>query len=189
MKLLYECITAVSVVDLRMNNIKTAAEDLAVGIITAVRNILTPIFERYSAYHRYIEFFIYGVYVVVLFGFYHTVPDYIPFLRSTILYIAVFILLLRFNKISWTNSKFAILGGNTFSEFDRRLIVSTCVFVLVTHILSETVINYTKKQVQQSVIQPVRGGVIHPIYNIIDSAGAGAAAAAAATPKFGVPAT
>jgi len=159
-----------------MNNIKTAAEDLVVGIITAVRNVLNPVFDKYTAYHRYIEIFIYGVYIVVLFGFYNTIPYYIPLLRSTILYIAVFILLLRFNKISWTNSKFAILGGNTFSEFDRRLIVSTCVFVLITHILSETVIDYTKKQAQQRIIQPIRGGVIHPIYNIIDSAGAAGAA-------------
>jgi hypothetical protein len=164
-----------------MNTIITAAEDLAVAIITTVRNILTPVFNKYTAYYKYLEFFIYGVYAIVLFGFYNTVPDYIPLLRNTILYIAVIILLLRFNKVSWTNSKFAILGGNTFSEFDRRLIISTCVFILITHIVSETVINYTKNQFQKRLIQPVSGGVIHPIYNIID--GVGAAARAAVTPS------
>jgi hypothetical protein len=164
-----------------MNTIKTAAEDLTVAIITTVRNLLTPVFNKYTAYYKYIELFIYGVYAVVLFGFYSTVPDYIPLLRNTILYTAVIILLLRFNTVSWTNSKFAILGGNTFSEFDRRLIISTCVFILITHIVSETVINYTKNQFQKRLIQPVSGGVIHPIYNIID--GVGAAARASVTPR------
>ena len=164
-----------------MNTIITAAEDLTVAIITTVRNLLTPVFNKYTAYYKYLEFFIYGVYAVVLFGFYNTVPDYIPLLRNTILYTAVIILLLRFNKVSWTNSKFSILGGNAFSEFDRRLIISTCVFILITHIVSETVINYTKNQFQKRLIQPVSGGVIHPIYNIID--GVGAAARAAVTPS------
>jgi hypothetical protein len=43
------------------------------------------------------------------------------------------------------------------------------------------VINYTKNQFQKRLIQPVSGGVIHPIYNIID--GVGAAARAAVTPR------
>jgi len=160
-----------------MNTIKTAAEDLAVAIIANIRNVLTPVFDKYTAYYKYVNFFIYGVYAVVLFGFYNTVPEYIPLLRNAILYTAVVILLLRFNTVSWTNPKFSILGGTTFSEFDRRLIISTCVFILITHIVSETVINYTKNQFQKRLIQPVSGGVIHPVYNIIDGAGAAARAA------------
>ena len=157
-----------------MNTIKTTAENLAVAIITAVRNILTPVFDKYTSYYKYIEFFIYGIYAIVLFGFYNTVPDYIPLLRNTLLYVAVVILILRFNKISWTNSKFAILGGNTFSEFDRRLIISACIFILITHIISETVITYTRNQFQKKLLQPVSGGIINPIYNIIDGVSAGA---------------
>ena len=160
-----------------MNTIKTAAEDLAVAIITNIRNVLTPVFNKYTAYYKYIEFIIYGTYAVVLFGFYNTVPEYIPLLRNTILYAAVVILLLRFNTLSWTNPKFAILGGSAFSEFDRHLIISTCAFILITHVVSEAVINYTTKQIQQRLIQPVGnvgGGVITPIYNIIDGVGAGA---------------
>ena len=160
-----------------MNTVKTAAEDLAVAIITIIRSVLTPVFDKYTAYYKYVNFFIYGVYAVVLFGFYNTVPEYIPLLRNVILYTAVVILLLRFNTVSWTNPKFSILGGTTFSEFDRRLIISTCVFILITHIVSETVINYTKNQFQKRLIQPVSGGVIHPVYNIIDGAGAAARAA------------
>ena len=160
-----------------MNTIKTAAEDLAVAIIANIRNVLTPVFDKYTAYYKYVNFFIYGVYAVVVFGFYNTVPEYIPLLRNVILYTAVVILLLRFNTVSWTNPKFSILGGTTFSEFDRRLIISTCVFILITHIVSETVINYTKNQFQKRLIQPVSGGVIHPVYNIIDGAGAAARAA------------
>ena len=160
-----------------MNTVKTAAEDLAVAIITIIRSVLTPVFDKYTAYYKYVNFFIYGVYAVVLFGFYNTVPEYIPLLRNVILYTAVVILLLRFNTVSWTNPKFSILGGTTFSEFDRRLIISTCVFILRTHIVSETVINYTKNQFQKRLIQPVSGGVIHPVYNIIDGAGAAARAA------------
>jgi hypothetical protein len=151
-----------------MNTLKTAAEDFVVAIITVIRETVTPVFNKYTVYHKYIDFFIYGVYAFILFGFYNTVPGYIPILRSTILYIAVIILLVRFNRISWNNSKFAILGGNTFSEFDRRLIVSMCVFILITHFVSETVIDYTKKQIKQRVTLPIRDGVIHPIYNIID---------------------
>ena len=160
-----------------MNTIKTAAEDLTVAIITNIRNVLTPVFNKYTAYYKYIEFIIYGAYAIALFGFYNTVPEYIPLLRNVILYTAVVILLLRFNTLSWTNPKFAILGGSTFSEFDRHLIISTCVFILITHVVSEAVINYTTKQIKQRVIQPVGtvgGGVITPIYNIIDGAGTGA---------------
>lgn len=151
-----------------MNTLKTAAEDFIVAIITIIRETVTPVFNKYTVYHKYIDFFIYGVYAFILFGFYNTVPGYIPILRSTILYIAVIILLVRFNRISWNNPKFAILGGNTFSEFDRRLIISMCVFILITHFVSEAVIDYTKKQIKQRVTLPVRDGVIHPIYNIID---------------------
>jgi len=163
-----------------MNTIKTAAEDLTVAIIVNIRNILTPVFDKYAAYYKYINFFIYGVYAVVLFGFYNTIPEYIPLLRNVLLYTAVVILLLRFNTLSWTNPKFSILGGTTFSDFDRRLIISTCVFILITHIISETVINYTKNQFQKRLIQPVSGGVIHPVYNIVD--GVGSAARAIVTP-------
>ena len=151
-----------------MNTLKTTAEDFVVAIITIIRETVTPIFNKYTVYHKYIDFFIYGVYAFILFGFYNTVPGYIPILRSAILYIAVIILLVRFNRISWNNPKFAILGGNTFSEFDRRLIVSMCVFILITHFVSETVIDYTKKQIKQRVTVPIQDAVIHPIYNIID---------------------
>lgn len=156
-----------------MNTLKTAAEDFVVAIITIIRENVTPVFNKYTVYHKYIDFFIYGVYAFILFGFYNTVPGYIPILRSTILYIAVIILLVRFNRISWNNPKFAILGGNTFSEFDRRLIVSMCVFILITHFVSETVIDYTKKQIKQRVTVPIQDAVIHPIYNIIDDTRAG----------------
>jgi hypothetical protein len=151
-----------------MNTLKTTAEDFVVAIITIIRDTVTPVFNKYTVYHKYIDFFIYGVYAFILFGFYNTVPGYIPMLRSAILYIAVIILLVRFNRISWNNPKFAILGGNTFSEFDRRLIVSMCVFILITYFVSEKVIDYTKKQIKQRVTLPIQDAVIHPIYNIID---------------------
>jgi hypothetical protein len=131
-----------------------------------------PIFAKYSDYYKYIDVFFYGTYAIILLGFYNTVPEYIPVLRNAILYIAVFVLLVRFNTISWTNSKFAILGGNKFSEFDRRLIISTCIFILVTHIVSETVSNYIKKQVAKNITQPITTNVVHPVYNYIDTSGA-----------------
>lgn len=153
-----------------MNSIKNAAEDLAVAVITNIRDILAPIINKYAAYYRYIQFFLYGTYALLLLGIYNTVPQYIPTLRSTILYVAVFILLLRFNTISWTNPKFAIIGGgSTFSEFDRRLIISTCVFILITHVISEAVVEYTKRQVQNKIIQPVSvvgGNVLQPLYGV-----------------------
>lgn len=155
-----------------MNSIKTATEDIVVAIITKIRDIVMPVFNKYSAYYRYIDIFFYATYAIILLGFYNTVPQYIPALRNTILYIAVFILLLRFNTISWTNPKFAILGGSKFSEFDRRLIISTCIFILITHIVSESLANYAKTQIQQKITQPVSTGVIHPIYNYIDTSGA-----------------
>jgi len=154
-----------------MNTIKTSLEDLIIGIITYIRDSVKPIFAKYSDYYKYIDVFFYGTYAIILLGFYNTVPEYIPVLRNTILYIAVFVLLLRFNTISWTNSKFAILGGNKFSEFDRRLIISTCIFILITHSVSESVSNYIKKQVQQNITQPVTTSIVHPVYNYIDTSG------------------
>jgi hypothetical protein len=155
-----------------MNSIKSTVEDIVVAIITKIRDIVMPAFNKYSAYYRYIDIFFYATYAIILLGFYNTVPQYIPALRNTILYIAVFILLLRFNTISWTNPKFAILGGSKFSEFDRRLIISTCIFILITHIVSESLANYAKTQIQQKITQPVSKGVIQPIYNYIDTSGA-----------------
>lgn len=150
-----------------MNTIKTAAEDLVVAVITNARDVLTPLFNKYTAYYKYIELFLYGAYAVVLLGIYNTVPEYIPSLRNIILYTAVVILLLRFNSISWANPKFAILGGSTFSEFDRRLIISTCLFILVTHIVSEAVVEYAKRQLQKKIIVPVGivgDRVLQPLY-------------------------
>ena len=43
-----------------------------------------------------------------------------------------------------------------------------CVFILITHFVSETVIDYTKKQIKQRVTLPIQDAVIHPVYNIID---------------------
>jgi len=151
-----------------MNTIKTAAEDLGVAVITKLRDILTPIFNKYTAYYKYIELFLYGAYAVVLLGIYNTVPQYIPTLRNLVLYSAVVILLLRFNSLSWTNPKFAILGGSTFSDFDRRLIISTCVFILVTHIVSEALVEYAKRQLQNKIIVPVGivgDKVLQPLYH------------------------
>ena len=145
-----------------MNNIKIAAEDLVVAIINKIRDIVTPVFNKYTAYYRYVEFFIYGVYAIVILGVYNTVPAYIPMLRNTIMYIAVIILLLRFNRVSWNNPKFAILGGNTFSEFDRKLIISSCIFILVSHVTTEALIERAKQQVHMRVLQPV-GGVMTAI--------------------------
>lgn len=151
-----------------MNTIKTAAEDLGVAVITKLRDILTPIFNKYTAYYKYIELFLYGAYAIVLLGIYNTVPQYIPTLRNLVLYSAVVILLLRFNSLSWTNPKFAILGGSTFSDFDRRLIISTCVFILVTHIVSEALVEYAKRQLQNKIIVPVGivgDKVLQPLYH------------------------
>ena len=143
-----------------MNTMINAAEDLVVAIITKIRDIITPVFNKYTAYYRYIEFFIYGVYAIVILGIYNTVPVYIPLLRNTIMYIAVIILLLRFNRISWNNPKFAILGGNTFSDFDRKLIISSCMFILISHVTTEALIERAKQQVHMRVLQPVGGGVM-----------------------------
>ena len=155
-----------------MNTIKNAAEDLIAAIITTIRNIVSPIFGKYTMYYKYIDIFFYSSYLVILLGFYNTVPEYIPIMRNIILYVSVFVLLLRFNTISWTNPKFAFLGGNTFSEFDRRLIISACIFILFTHIVSDTVADYAKKQIRQNITQPISAGVVHPIYNYIDTSGA-----------------
>jgi len=152
-----------------MNTIKNAAEELIVAVVTGIRDIVKPIFSKYTMYYKYIDFFLYASYLLVLFGFYNILPEYIPLLQKVILYTAVFILLLRFNTISWTNPKFAFLGGNTFSEFDRQLIMYTCVFILFTHIVSDTVINYTKNQIQQKIGEPVNEAVVHPIYNYINT--------------------
>jgi hypothetical protein len=155
-----------------MNTIKNTAEELISAIITTIRNMVTPIFGKYTMYYKYIDIFFYASYLVILLGFYNTVPEYIPLLRNIILYVAVFVLLLRFNTISWTNPKFAFFGGNTFSEFDRRLIISACIFILFTHIVSDTVADYAKKQIRQNITQPISAGVVHPIYNYIDTSGA-----------------
>lgn len=156
-----------------MNTIITTIEDFIASTIYTLREILTPIFNKYAAYFKYIDYFIYGTYAILLLGFYTTVPEYIPVLRNVLLYSAVVILLLRFNDISWNNPKFSILGGNKFSEFDRRLIMYTCVFILITHIASETVIQYTQKQISQKIIQPVGTGVLSPVYNYITGGKAG----------------
>ena len=164
-----------------MNTIITTIEDFIASTIYTLREILTPIFNKYASYFKYIDYFIYGTYAILLLGFYNTVPEYIPVLRNVLLYSAVVILLLRFNDISWNNPKFSILGGSKFSEFDRRLIMYTCVFILITHIASETVIQYTQKQISQKIIQPVGTGVLSPVYNYITGGKGGGGGGAVAT--------
>lgn len=152
---------------MRMNAIKSAVEDVVVSLLNTLRDIVSPIFNKYATYFKYIDYFIYGSYAVLLLGFYNTVPEYIPLLRNTLLYSAVVVLIIRFNHISWSNPKFALLGGSTFSEFDRRLIMYTCFFILVTHIISDRVIDYTRSRISEKVIQPVRGGVINPVFTYV----------------------
>jgi hypothetical protein len=155
-----------------MNQIKLAAENVALMIINGIRDLVAPFFQKYTNYYKYIDVIFYGTYALILLGFYNALPEYIPALRNTILYTAVIILLVRFNTVSWTNTKFAVLGGNKFSEFDRKLIISTCIFILFTHIVSDALANYTKDQINKNITQPVSTGVVHPIYNYIDTSGA-----------------
>ena len=155
-----------------MDQIKTRAENIVLTIITGIRDLVAPFFQKYANYYKYIDVVFYATYAIILLGFYNTIPEYIPVLRNTILYIAVFILLIRFNKVSWTNPKFAVLGGSKFSEFDRRLIISTCIFILFSHIVSDAVANYTKDQISRNITRPISTSVVHPIYNYIDTSGA-----------------
>ena len=155
-----------------MNQIKVAAENVALTIINGIRDFFSPFFQKYAIYYKYIDVIFYGTYAIILLGFYNTIPEYIPVFRNKILYIAVFILLIRFNTVSWTNPKFALLGGNKFSEFDRKLIISTCIFILFTHIVSEALANYTKEQIKKNITQPVSTNLVHPVYNYIDTSGA-----------------
>lgn len=153
-----------------MNTIINTIEDAVVSLIYAIREVLTPIFNKYASYLKYADYIIYGTYGILLLGFYTTLPQYIPSLRNFLLYSAVIILILRFNTISWNNPKFAILGGSKFSEIDRRLIMYMCVFIMITHIMSETVIQYTQKQIEERIVQPVSSvsrDIINPVYNYI----------------------
>ena len=72
-----------------MNTIKNTAEDLIAAIITTIRNIVSPIFGKYTMYYKYIDIFFYSRYLVILLGFYNTVPEYIPIMRNIILYIVI----------------------------------------------------------------------------------------------------
>ena len=155
-----------------MNNLKKDAEDIAVSLIATIRRIVTPIFEKYASVYKYINMLFYITYAIILFGFYNMTPEYIPTLRNWILYIAVFILILRFNPLSWYNPKFAIIGGGKFSEMDRKLIISTCVFILITHIVSNVVAAYANQTIKHNITQPLSRTVIQPIYQYIDTSGA-----------------
>lgn len=155
-----------------MDGIKKNVEEIAVVVIAGTRRIFTPFFDKYSGFYEYINYIFYFTYAIILFGVYHTTPETIPVLRNAILYIAVFILLIRFNSISWNNPKFALLGGNKFSEFDRKLIFSLCTFILFTHIVSDAVASYAKDKINQAVTQPVSKTVIQPVYQYIDTSGA-----------------
>jgi hypothetical protein len=155
-----------------MDGIKKNVEEIAVVVIAGTRRIFTPFFDKYSGFYEYINYIFYFTYAIILFGVYHTTPETIPALRNAILYIAVFILLIRFNSISWNNPKFALLGGNRFSEFDRKLIFSLCTFILFTHIVSDAVASYAKDKINQAVTQPVSKTVIQPVYQYIDTSGA-----------------
>jgi hypothetical protein len=155
-----------------MDGIKKNVEEIAVVVIAGTRRIFTPFFDKYSGFYEYINYIFYFTYAIILFGVYHTTPETIPALRNAILYIAVFILIIRFNSISWNNPKFALLGGNKFSEFDRKLIFSLCTFILFTHIVSDAVASYAKDKINQAVTQPVSKTVIQPVYQYIDTSGA-----------------
>jgi hypothetical protein len=150
-----------------MNTIINTLEDVVVSIIHIIRDFISPFINKYAAYFKYISYFIYVTYAILLLGIYTTLPEYVSVLRNVLLYSAVFILLIRFNSISWNNPKFALFGGSTFSDFDRRLIMQACIFILITHIISESVINYTKTQVSIKFTKPVNTSIVQPIYKYI----------------------
>lgn len=156
-----------------METLKKSVEDIALVIINGVRSMVMPVFNKYVGYYKYFDILFYVTYAIVLFGFYNTTPEYIPVLRNTILYVAVIILLIRFNPVSWYNPRFIVLGGNKFSEFDRKLIMSLCTFILFTHIVSEAVESYAKDKINQTITQPINKTVVQPIYNYIDTSGGG----------------
>jgi len=147
--------------------IKNILEDVVVATIHTIREFISPFMNKYAAYLKYINYFIYATYAILLLGIYTTLPEYISVLRNVLLYSAVFILLIRFNTISWNNPKFALFGGSTFSDFDRRLIMQACIFILITHIISDSVMNYTKTQVSRKFTQPVNSGIVQPVYKYI----------------------
>ena len=68
-----------------MNTIKNTAEDLIVAVVTKIRDVVQPIFGKYTMYYKYIDIFFYTSYAIILLGFYNTLPEYIPLLRNTIL--------------------------------------------------------------------------------------------------------
>lgn len=153
-----------------MNVIIDTIENTVVSFLYTVREWLTPFFNKYTSYLKYTDYIIYGTYTILLLGFYNTLPDYIPILRNILLYLAVTILILRFNTISWNNPKFAILGGSKFSEVDRRLIMNMCFFIIITHVVSEKVMQYTKQQISYNITRPVRkvtSKVVNPIQKYI----------------------
>jgi hypothetical protein len=135
------------------NNITNGAEEIVLKIVDGLRFVLMPFFDKYSVFYKYINYIFYLTYAVILFGFYNATPEYIPVLRNATLYIAIFLLLLRFNSFSWNNPKYSVLGGNNFTEFDRKLIISVCIFIVVTHFVSDSAENYAK--LRQQITQPV----------------------------------
>jgi len=140
------------------NNITNGAEEIVLKIVEGLRLIFMPFFDKYSVFYKYINYIFYVAYAVILFGFYNATPEYIPVLRNTTLYIAIFLLLIRFNSFSWNNPKYSVLGGNNFTEFDRKLIISVCIFIIVTHFVSDSAENYAK--LKQQITQPVNN-IIH----------------------------
>ena len=78
----------------------------------------------YQNIYLYLIYSIYVLYIIAVFGIYNYAPKYINFIKRILkIYIGI-ILLVKFNPI--THKK------NKFSEYDRKIVFSAGVFLLLS---------------------------------------------------------
>jgi hypothetical protein len=99
----------------------------------------------YGIYASYI------LYILTLFGIYKKAPEYLSHLNMIIrLYVGLF-LIIRFNPYAQIK----------FSDFDRRIVFSTGIFLLLTTIITSVVITYLSPIVPGISKLPLPQNTIH----------------------------
>jgi hypothetical protein len=104
----------------------------------------------YGIYASYI------LYILTLFGIYKKAPEYLSHLNMVIrLYVGLF-LIIRFNPYAQIK----------FSDFDRRIVFSTGIFLLLTTIITSAVITYLSPIVPGLSNLPLQQNTIHKTQTI-----------------------
>jgi len=93
--------------------------------------------------YDYLLYTIYVLYIIVILNltYFNSVTQYLPTIQSALKYFVIIFLIVRFNPYSNSNAK--------FTEFDKKIIFSSSLFLLSTTTLTDLLLTYFNKNAKK----------------------------------------